>query len=115
MAAMTTALKGFSGGNNGNSKTSTLADHTVFKPQLVIERRKVAEAGTQVAEYAVKAVIATQDAASVVLPQKVSFEVIVRYPVLGSNTDVTSALAVIRDIVAGDEFANSVATQEWLK
>lgn len=114
MAAMTTALTGFAG--NGNSKTSTLSTHTVIKPRLVIERRRVAENGSQVAEYSCKVIYATTDATGTVLAQKVAFEATVRYPILiGADTDITSALAVFRDVIAGDEFANSVLTQEWLK
>lgn len=112
MASMTTVLTEFS--NNGNSRTSTTSGHTASKPKLVIEKRKVAEGNSQMAEYSVKVVHATQDADAVILSNKVSFECVVRYPLLGQSTDVTAALAIIRDIVASDEFANSVSTQEWL-
>lgn len=112
MAAMSTVLTEFS--NQGNSRTSTLATHTAVLPKLVIEKRRVPEAGQTIAEYSVKAVMATVDAADVVLSQKVSFEMVVRYPVQGQADDIAAALVVIRDIIAGDEFGNSVSTQEWL-
>lgn len=112
MAAMTTALTEFS--QNGNSRTSTLVGHTAIKPKLVIEKRRIPEGNQSMLEYSFKIVLATVDSASEVLSQKVSFETIVRYPVLGATADRDAALAFIRDIVAGDEFANSVATQEWL-
>jgi hypothetical protein len=109
---MTTVLTEFS--NNGNSRTSTLASHTAIEPKLVIEKRRVPDGNQTMVEYSCKVVNATEDGDGVVLANKVSFEVIARYPILGQSTDVDSALAVIRDIVANDEFANSVNTQEWL-
>lgn len=109
---MTTALTEFS--NNGNSRTSTLSGHTTLSPKLVIEKRRVPEGNQQVAEYSFKALSATQDSDGVTLSQKVTFEAIVRYPILGQSTDITALRAVFTDIVSGDEFANSVLTSEWL-
>lgn len=112
MAVMSTVLTEFS--NSGNSRTSSIANHTAVKPKLVIEKRRVPDAGQTIAEYSVKVVEATADAAGIILNQKVTFECVVRFPVLGQTAEVTAALAVFRDIIAGDEFANSVSTQEWL-
>lgn len=112
MAAMTTALTPFS--TIGNTKTSTLAGHTAIEPQLVIEKRRVPEGNQTMAEYSCKVVYATTDADGAVMSNKVSFEAVVRYPLLGTFTDVTAALAVFRDVIAGDEYTNSVETQEWL-
>lgn len=112
MAAMTTALTEFS--NTVNSRTSTIPGHTAVRPRLVIEKRRVPEGNQTTLEYGVKVIFATEGADGMVLQQKVSLDMVVRYPVLGKSTDVAAALAVIRDIIAGDEFANSVSTQEWL-
>lgn len=112
MAAMTTVLTEFS--NNGNSRTSTTSGHTASKPKLVIEKRRVPEGNQTMIEYSCKIVQATEDDDGLVLTQKVSFEAVVRYPVLGQSTDVDAALVIFRDAIAGDEFANSVDTQEWL-
>lgn len=112
MAAMTTVLTEFA--DNGNSRTSTLSGHTAIKPRIVIEKRRVPEGNQTMVEQSVKVIYATEDADSLVLSNKVSFEMVCRYPLLGQSTDVTAALAVIADIVNGDEFANSVSTQEWL-
>ena len=112
MAAMTTVLTEFS--NSGNSRTSTLSGHTAVSPRLVIEKRRVPEGNQTMVEYSCKVVYATEDADGEVLSNKVSFDLVTRYPVLGLSTDVTAALAIIADIVSGDEFANSVSTQEWL-
>jgi hypothetical protein len=112
MAGMTTVLTEFS--NTGNSRTSTLSGHTIAKPQLVIEKRRVPVNNQAVAEYSCKIVYATEDADGLVMTQKDSIEVIARRPVLGLSTDFDALLVVARDIVAGDEFGNSVDTQEWL-
>lgn len=112
MAAMTTVLTEFS--TSGNSRTSTTTGHTAVKPKLVIEKRRVPEGNQIVLEQSCKVVHATADVDGVVLPQKVTFEAIVKYPISGTDTDVDAALAVFRDIIAGDEFAAAVDTQNWL-
>jgi hypothetical protein len=65
-------------------------------------------------EFSCKVVLATEDGDGEVLQNKVSFDVVARYPIAGDAADVTAALAIIADIIGGDEFANSVVTQEWL-
>jgi hypothetical protein len=112
MAGMTTVLTEFS--DNGNSRTSTYTGHTALEPRLVIEKRRVPEGGQTMIEYTAKVVSSTEDSDGLILDQKVSFEAIVRYPKLGASADVTAALVIFRDVIAGDEFANSVNTQEWL-
>lgn len=112
MAGMTTVLTEFS--TSGNSRTSTYTGHTAAEPKLVIEKRRVPEGNQTMIEYSFKVVEATTDDSSVILSQKISFEAVVRYPMLGQSSDVTGALAIFRDVIAGDEFANSVSTQEWL-
>jgi len=112
MAAMTTALTEFS--DNGDSRTYTQAAHTVQQPLLVIQKRKVPSGNQTVAETTVNVVNATTDVDNAVLSQKILFSAVVRYPIAGDATDVTAALATFRDIVAGDEFANAVSTQEYL-
>lgn len=112
MAAMTTVLTEFS--QNGNSRTCTTSTHTALKPRLVIEKRRVPEGNQTMVEYVAKVIHATEDADGLVLTQKVAFEASVRYPLAGQSADITAALAIFRDIVAGDEFGNSVDTQEWL-
>lgn len=112
MAAMTTVLTEFS--NNGNSRTSTLSGHTAVKPKVLIEKRRVPEGNQKMVEYSFKIVEATTDTNDLVLSNKVSLEVIGRYPLDGNSADVASALAVLRDVVAGDEFGVSLTTQGWL-
>lgn len=112
MAAMTTALTEFS--DNGNSRTYTLTGHTAINPQLVIQKRRVPSGSQTVAEDTITVLRSTDDSAGEQLPQKISFEVKVRRPINGTQADVDALLAIFRDIVAGDEFANSVNTQEFL-
>lgn len=113
MAAMTTVLTHFSDPTE-NSRKSTLSGHTASKPYLCIEKRRVAEGNQTMAEQSFKVVKATDNADGDTLQNKISVEVIARYPIDGTYTDVTAALAVAQDIIDGDEFANSVATLEWL-
>lgn len=112
MAAMTTVLTEFA--NNGNSRTSTTSGHTAAKPKLVIEKRRVPEGTQTVSEYSAKVVHACVDAGGAVLSTKVSFEAIVRFPIACVAGDITAALTIFKDIVASDDFANSVNTQGWL-
>lgn len=113
MAAMTTVLTEFA--DNGNSRTYTLAGHTAVKPKLVIQRRVVATAPNASPEDSFDIVVGTSDADSAVLPGRIAFSVKVRRPIQGQATDVTAALATLKDIVNSDEFANTVTTQEWMK
>lgn len=112
MAAMTTALTEFA--DNGNSRTYTYTGHTVQKPHLVIQRRRVPSGNQAVAEDVVQVLSGTVDADGKALAARVSFEVKVRRPLDGAAADVTAALAVFRDIIGSDEFANTVDTQEHL-
>jgi hypothetical protein len=112
MAAMTTVLTPFS--TNGNARTSTVSGHTASTPRLVIEKRTVAAGADASSKNSIAVIYATNDSDGVTLTSKVAFEVSVRYPIKGDYTDVEAALAVFRDVIAGDEFANTVSTQEWL-
>jgi len=112
MAAMTTALTEFS--DNGDSRTYSLVDHTTLKPRLVIQKRKVPAGNSTVAENHVEVLYSTDDSGGDVLPQKIGFKVSTRFPITGTQADIDAALAVLRDIIAGDEFGNTVNTQEYL-
>lgn len=113
MAAMLTTLnRDYS--NLGNSRVSTTDAHTLLSPELVIEKRRPADGNKTVAEYSLKCVKATEDADGLTLKDKVSMEAVVRVPIQGVSADVTSLLAIFRDIVAGDEFTNAVNTLEFV-
>lgn len=112
MAGQLTALTEFS--DSGNSRTYTTANHVTAKPCLVIQKRKVPSGNQTVQEVSVAVVHATEDSAGAILPSKVVFEAHHRSPIDGLAADVSAALVIFRDIIAGDEFGNSVNTQEWL-
>lgn len=113
MAAMTTALIEFS--DSRDSRTYSLPNHTVEAMEVVTQKRRVPAGNQTVAEDAIAVVKATTDADGVALKDKISFEVKVKRPKNGQVADRNAALAYFRDIVAGDEFGNSVTTQEYLK
>jgi len=113
MAAMTTALTEFS--DNGNSRTYTYTGHTAQDPRLVIQKRKVPSGNQTVIEDTITVLSGTEDASGNPLSSRVTFQAVVRRPIDGVSADVTAALAIFRDIVAGDEFGNTVSTQEYLK
>lgn len=113
MAGMTTVLTEFS--DNGNSRTYTTSAHTATEPRLVIQKRKVASGLTSSLEDTVQTISSTEDAAGELLDQKVLIETRVRRPANGIAADVAAALVIHRDLIASDEFTNTVNTQEWLE
>lgn len=113
MAAMTTALTEFA--DQGNSRNYTYGSHTVGKPSMVLQRRSVPSGNQVVAEDQISVLQGTVDGDGNNLPQRVMMTVTVRRPITGAAADVTTALTTLRDIVAGDEFANTIDSQEWLK
>jgi len=112
MAAMTTALTEFA--DNGNSRTYTYTGHTAAEPRLVIQKRKIAAGSGSMMEDTVSTISSTEDASGELLASKVAFETKARRPVDGISADVTAALAVHRDVIASDEYTNTIDTQEWL-
>lgn len=112
MAVMTTALTEFA--DNGNSRTYTYTGHTAAEPRLVLQKRRVPSGDQTVQESTVQVVSSTEDSSGAILASRVSMQVTVRAPIDGIAADLTAVLAILRDIVAGDEFTNTVSTQEWL-
>lgn len=115
MPAMATTLTEFS--TNGDSRTYTTSGHTASKPKLVIQKRRVPAGNQLMAETQVSIVHAAIGSDSEVLPAKVSHTVISRYPVniKTGETTVADALAILKDVVASDEFAASVSSQNFVK
>jgi hypothetical protein len=115
MAAMTTVLTEFS--DKDNSRTYTISGHSATRPRLVIQKRTIPGSSTGVAETIIQVLRGTVDSDGAPINAKVLFEAKVRYPInIGSTeTDIASALATFRDIVAGDEFASTVTTQGYLE
>lgn len=112
MVAQTTVLTEFS--DQGNSRTYTTAGHTADKPKLVLQRRKVPSGNQVVIEDTITVSHATTDADGDIMPTKVSMSATVRRPIGALAADIDAVLVIFRDIVANDEFGNTVDTQEWL-
>lgn len=112
MAAMNTALKLFA--DSEKKRTSTYAGHSASDPHLVIESRRVPVGNQTVISQTIKVVSGIEDSDGVVLSSKVSLEANVNYPLNGIASDVTAALTIFRDLIAGDEFAAAILSQNWL-
>lgn len=112
MAAQSTALTEFS--DKENSRTYTTSGHTMSKPRLVIQKRKVPSGNQTVSEVSIDIIHGTVDSDSNPLVNKYTFSVVSRGPIDGTTADRDAALVILRDIVAGDEFGNAVSTQEYL-
>lgn len=113
MAAMSTALTEFS--DKENSRTYLYTGHSVNKPKLVLQKRRVPSAGQVIAEDVISVLSGTEDASGEYLEPRVLFSATIRRPKDGIAADVTAALAIFRDIVAGDEFGLTVTDQRYLK
>jgi hypothetical protein len=113
MAAMTTVLTEFA--DNGNSRTYTSPAHTSIKPALVIQKRKVPTGNQVVVEDTISTIYATEDAAGVAIPQRVSISITVRRPINGIAADMTAVVTLAREIVASDEFQAMVDTQNFVQ
>lgn len=112
MAAMTTVLTEYA--NNGNSITFTTSGHSAVAPKLVLQRRREAGNGRVVAEVEITVLHGTTDVDSNPIAERVAMSVKSRFPITGKTTDRDAVLAILRDIVAGDEFAASVASLNHL-
>lgn len=115
MAAMSTALTVFS--TLGDTRTYYVtASHTVIKPKLILQKRKVPQGGQTMAEQALSVVYATDDAAGAVLPQKISIVATARVPAdRQDDVELDLAIALFRDMVASDEFVSAIKTLGYLK
>lgn len=113
MPVITTALTEFS--DKENARTFTVAGHTVAKPRLLIQKRKVAPSVNGVALDNLSVVYGTVDAASAPVPQKIVFDVEIRRAPSSLAADVTAALALFREVVNSDEFVAVVNSQNYVK
>lgn len=113
MAAMTTALTEYS--DRGDLRVYTTTGHTALSPYLVTQTRREPASASANLETTVKVVKATTDSDSNVLAARVVATVSIKYPKQGQSADITAVRDVLRDIVAGDEFANSITTLQFLQ
>jgi len=113
MAVMTTVLKVFN--DSSNTRTYTTPAHTAGLPRIVLQKRKVPTGSQVMLEDSVATFYATKDALNVVMPQRISLGATVRRPLGYTAADLTSALALFREMIASDEFANMVNNQDYYK
>lgn len=113
MPSMATTLVAFS--QNGNVTTYAAPQHTVAEPHLVIQKRAIPSSVSGVAQTSLKVVYGTTDANGLVVAQRISFELVGRIPVVANDTDTDAAIALIRDVVASDEFVVAMKQQLPLK
>jgi hypothetical protein len=102
MAAMTTALTEYS--DKENSRVYVYTGHSVNKPKKVLQRRKEPTGGQEIIEDVITVYNGTEDSNGDYLDSRVTFTLTLRRPKDGIAADVTAALAVLRDIVASDEY-----------
>lgn len=116
MAAMTTALTAVS--EFGDVRTYTVDGvHTFAKQAKVVSRRKepAANASDPVVENSVGVYYGTVDADGAPISPRFSVNVVSRRPVEGASADSTATLALVREIVASDEFGAMWTTANHLK
>lgn len=113
MPAMATVLTEYS--DEANSRTYTVTGHTVAKPKLVIQKRKVGAVGGSSGQDTISVTYGAVDSLGAALSGRVAFDITIRRPVEAVSADVNAALAVFRDVVASDEFTAVVNTQNYLK
>lgn len=112
MATITTAYTEYS--DNGDTRIYTLPGHTANKPKIVVQKRKVPTGSQVMAEFSAQFVHWDGDAASAVLPERINFSAVVRYPITAAgSTQRTANLALFREFVASDEFAASIESLGW--
>lgn len=113
MAAMSTSVTGY--GETANSRTYTYTGHTLSDPRMIIQKRKVATGFEGTYENSITVVTGVNDSTGAINSKRAGFEIRQYGPVDGLAADVTAALAIIRDIVASDEFTTVTTTQAWVK
>lgn len=111
MAAMSATLYEFS--TNGDSRTFYVTGHTVAKPKLVIQKRKVPTGNQTTASMSTSVIYGASNAAGEVLPSKIALEAACRWPVDMTSTDRDAAIALYRDFVASDAFVSAISAQAY--
>lgn len=112
MASFITSITEFS--DSDNRRTYQVSGHTVVKPKLVIQKRKVPASPSAIAESDLTVVYGTVDATGLPLASKVAIGANVRYPANAASADITAALVAFRDFVASDQFTNLVNSQGYI-
>lgn len=115
MAALITSVTEFS--TLGDSKTYAIAGHTAQLPRVITQKRRVPSKEGAVASMETTIVYGTKDALGEILSSKVAFSISTRWPnnIGPSQTEITDALATLKDVVASDEFTATLLSQGFIK
>lgn len=111
MAAMSATLYEFS--TNGDSRTFYASGHTVAKPKLVIQKRKVPTGSQTTASMSTSVIFGAADSAGEILPSKIALEASCRWPVDMVSADRDAAITLFRDFVASDAFVSAISAQAF--
>jgi hypothetical protein len=112
MAAYTTVLKQFS--DMGNVRKWSTPGHTIAAPRLLTQKRQEATSPTGVARNSLTFLGGATDANDTLLEARNVIDISVRGPVNGKADEMTALVAVMRDIINSDDFADMVASQAFL-
>lgn len=114
MAEMTTTLTKFS--QSGNAVTYTAPGHTVEKPKLLLQKRKLASgSANSVAESVATVLYGTADTvSSALLAARIQLSTNCRVPVGALTADIDAAIALHRDFINSDAFVRLVKTQVFV-
>lgn len=113
VSTITTALVQYS--DSGNTRIYSAPGHTSTKPYLVIQKRSVPASPVGSTELSIRVMKATTDNLGAILQARQSAEIITRVPQNGTQVDAAAVLALVREIIASDEFTSAVTTLNWIK
>lgn len=109
MAAMSTVLNGKS--ISGSTITYTLPSHTAADQRLLIQTSNPADGKKRTSQDAIRFVFTAKDAEGLTLPERDSFEVIIKRAAYATGANWSAGLkAEIIDILSSDEFWTNVRT-----
>lgn len=114
MAAMTATVTKFA--QQGNSVTYTASGHTIAKPKLLLQKRKLPSGNANsVAELQTTVLFGTVDSvSSTAMAARIQLTAQCRRPVNATQADVDAAVALFRDFVASDAFTASINAQTFV-
>lgn len=112
MAAMSANLTVFS--DSQDRRVYRLDDHAVGNTRLLIQTRRVPTGAQVMVEDTFSIVHQPADDEALGALPNVNFTVTLRRHHASDPTTVAAALTLLRDMVASDEFGNTVDTQDYL-
>lgn len=113
MASFTTTIT--EQNDSDNRRLYHIDGHSVKFPRLVIQTRKEAANLEASGNSKLQVVFGTSEDGSTPISSKIVMAAEARYPANAQTTDVISALSVLRDFVASDEFTDLVISQKYVQ